>query len=173
MSGPKPTRDQGDLAEMLETLLDKGVVINADIAVSVGDTELLGVKLRAAVASFETAAEYGLEFPGGTDMDRVKRAADVDEFPAEGEGVSDVLLEDRDQLLDGESTDADPERANSRESGDAADAAASTSAPESVEPEPTDAPESVEPEPIDPPESVEPEPTDPPESVEPESTTDE
>ena len=38
MSGPKPTRDQGDLAEMLETLLDKGVVINADIAVSVGDT---------------------------------------------------------------------------------------------------------------------------------------
>ena len=56
-------------------LLDKGVVVNADIVVSIGDTELLGVKVRAAIASFETAAEYGLEFPEGTDMDRVEAAA--------------------------------------------------------------------------------------------------
>lgn len=79
MSDPKPTRSQGDLAELVETLLDKGVVINADIAVSVGDTELLGVKLRAALASFETAAEYGLEFPSGTDMERVQKAAGLEE----------------------------------------------------------------------------------------------
>lgn len=77
MSEPKPTRSQGDLAEMLELLLDKGVVVNADIAVSIGDTELLGIELRAAIASFETAAEYGLEFPTGTDMARVEEAADV------------------------------------------------------------------------------------------------
>jgi hypothetical protein len=57
---------------MVEMLLDKGVVINADIVVSVGDTELLGVRLRAAVASFETAAQYGLEFPAGTDPARVE-----------------------------------------------------------------------------------------------------
>lgn len=81
MSGPQPTRDQGDLAEMLETLLDKGVVINADIAVSVGDTELLGVRIHAAVASFETAAEYGLAFPSGTDTARVADAAGVEELP--------------------------------------------------------------------------------------------
>lgn len=77
MSDPKPTRSQGDLAELLETLLDKGVVINADIAVTVGDTELLGIKLRAALASFETAAAYGLEFPSGTDMDRVHDQAGI------------------------------------------------------------------------------------------------
>ena len=77
MSDPKPTRSQGDLAETLEMLLDKGVVVNADIAVSVGSTELLGIELRAAIASFETAAKYGLEFPGGTDMDRVERVAGV------------------------------------------------------------------------------------------------
>ncbi|AFK19409.1 gas vesicle protein [Haloferax mediterranei ATCC 33500] len=77
MSAPKPTRSQGDLAEMLEMLLDKGVVINADIAVSIGDTELLGIELRAAVASFETAAQYGLEFPTGTDMERVEEAAGI------------------------------------------------------------------------------------------------
>lgn len=75
MSGPKPTRTQGDLAQMLETLLDKGVVINADIAITIGDTELLSVKLRAAIASFETAAEYGLEFPLGTDLEAVEAAA--------------------------------------------------------------------------------------------------
>jgi len=77
MSDPKPTRSQGDLAEMLEMLLDKGVVVNADIAVSVGDTELLGIELRAAIASFETAAEYGLEFPTGTNMEQVESAADI------------------------------------------------------------------------------------------------
>lgn len=77
MSDPKPTRSQGDLAEMLEMLLDKGVVVNADIAVSVGDTELLGIELRAAIASFETAAEYGLEFPMGTDMEHVESAAGI------------------------------------------------------------------------------------------------
>ncbi len=75
MSDPKPTRTQGDLAQMLETLLDKGVVINADIAITIGDTELLSVKLRAAIASFETAAEYGLEFPLGTDLDSVTEAS--------------------------------------------------------------------------------------------------
>lgn len=78
MGGAKPTRTQGDLAQMLETLLDKGVVINADIAVTIGDTELLGVKLRAAIASFETAAEYGLEFPLGTDLEAVDGADSVD-----------------------------------------------------------------------------------------------
>jgi hypothetical protein len=84
MGNPKPTRTQGDLAEMLETLLDKGVVINADIAVTVGDTELLGVQLRAAIASFETAAEYGLEFPMGTDMERVEQSAGVDSLDDTG-----------------------------------------------------------------------------------------
>lgn len=77
MSNPKPTRSQGDLAETLEMLLDKGVVVNADVVVSVGDTELLGIELRAAIASFETAAEYGLEFPTGTDMQQVESAANT------------------------------------------------------------------------------------------------
>jgi len=66
----QPSRQQADLAEVVEMLLDKGIVINADIAVSIGDTQLLGVQVRAAIASFETAAKYGLEFPEGTDMPR-------------------------------------------------------------------------------------------------------
>lgn len=76
MSSPKPTRDQGDLAEVLELILDKGLVINADIAITVGDTEMIGIELRAAIASFETAAKYGLAFPSGTDMERLAEATE-------------------------------------------------------------------------------------------------
>ena len=62
-------RDMGTLADLIDRILDKGLVINADIAVSVVGVELLGIKIRAAVASFETAARYGLEFPSGTRME--------------------------------------------------------------------------------------------------------
>ncbi|MDQ2049610.1 gas vesicle protein [Natronolimnohabitans sp. A-GB9] len=76
----QPSRQKADLAEVVEMLLDKGIVINADIAVSIGDTQLLGVQVRAAIASFETAAKYGLEFPEGTDMRRVAAAVDDPEI---------------------------------------------------------------------------------------------
>jgi len=57
---------EGTLSDVIDKILDKGLVINADIAVSVAGVELLGIKIRAALASFETAAKYGLEFPSGT-----------------------------------------------------------------------------------------------------------
>lgn len=61
---------RGDsLADVIERILDKGLVINADIMVSVAGVELLGIKINAALASFETAAKYGLEFPSGTNME--------------------------------------------------------------------------------------------------------
>ncbi len=58
----------GGLADAVERILDRGLVINADISVSVAGTELLGIKIRAALASFETAALYGLDFPSGTNL---------------------------------------------------------------------------------------------------------
>ena len=51
------------LADVVERVLDKGLVINADIVISLCQTELLSIKLRAALASFETAAKWGLAFP--------------------------------------------------------------------------------------------------------------
>ncbi|WP_254538145.1 gas vesicle protein GvpJ [Halomarina litorea] len=65
-------------------LLDKGIVINADIAVTVGETELLGIHIRAALASFETAAKYGLQFPDGTDMRRVEEASGRSQMHSKG-----------------------------------------------------------------------------------------
>jgi len=58
------------LADVIDRILDKGLVINADICVSVAGVELLGIKIRAAIASFETAARYGLEFPSGTNYEK-------------------------------------------------------------------------------------------------------
>lgn len=68
----EPSRDKNDkgsLVDVIDRLLDKGLVINADITVSVAGVELLGVKVRAALASFATAAKYGLEFPSGTNIE--------------------------------------------------------------------------------------------------------
>ncbi|MGA2284650.1 MAG: gas vesicle protein [Dehalococcoidia bacterium] len=66
----RPTVDRVEgLADVIDTILDKGLVINADIAVSVVGVELLGIKIRAALASFETAARYGLEFPSGANLE--------------------------------------------------------------------------------------------------------
>ena len=66
----KPEKEEtNSLADVIDRLLDKGLVINADIAISLAGTELLGIKIRAALASFETAARYGLAFPSDTKLD--------------------------------------------------------------------------------------------------------
>ncbi len=77
MNGLMP-EGRGGLADAIERILDKGLVINADISVTVAGTELLGIKIRAALASFETAAKYGLEFPSGTNLNAAAwREADM------------------------------------------------------------------------------------------------
>jgi ribosomal protein L37AE/L43A len=65
----RPEKENSGLADAIDRILDKGLVINADIAISVAGVELLGIKIRAALASFETAAKYGLEFPSGTNLE--------------------------------------------------------------------------------------------------------
>lgn len=59
---------ESSLAELIDRILDKGLVINADIKIDLAGTEILGIKLRAALASFETAAKFGLAFPSGTNL---------------------------------------------------------------------------------------------------------
>jgi len=68
MLAERDNNSSGGLADTIDRILDKGLVINADIVVSVTGVELLGIKIRAALASFETAAKYGLEFPSGTNI---------------------------------------------------------------------------------------------------------
>ena len=63
MSEMQTMGNSSSLVDVIDRILDKGLVINADITISLVGVELLGIKIRAALASFETAAKYGLEFP--------------------------------------------------------------------------------------------------------------
>src|SRR5690242_21771422 len=51
-----------NLGDILERVLDKGLVIAGDIQVNLLDIELLTVKLRLVIASLETAREVGINW---------------------------------------------------------------------------------------------------------------
>lgn len=65
-SGPSPYGRQGassaNLADILERVLDKGVVIAGDIQINLLDIELLTIKLRLLVASVDKAKEMGIDW---------------------------------------------------------------------------------------------------------------
>jgi hypothetical protein len=44
----------------LDRVLDKGLVINADLIISLAGVPLIGVNLRAALAGMETMLQYGM-----------------------------------------------------------------------------------------------------------------
>jgi hypothetical protein len=50
------------LADILERVLDKGIVIAGDIQVNLLDIELLTIKLRLLVASVDKAKEMGIDW---------------------------------------------------------------------------------------------------------------
>ncbi|GAA2722219.1 MULTISPECIES: gas vesicle protein [Streptomyces] len=61
--GPPATTASGaNLADILERVLDKGVVIAGDIRVNLLDIELLTIKLRLVVASVDKAKEMGIDW---------------------------------------------------------------------------------------------------------------
>lgn len=51
-----------NLADILERVLDKGIVIAGDITISLADVELLNIKIRLLVASVEKAKEMGIDW---------------------------------------------------------------------------------------------------------------
>lgn len=50
------------LGEILERILDKGVVIAGDISIALCDVELLTIKIRLVVASVDKAMEMGIDW---------------------------------------------------------------------------------------------------------------
>jgi hypothetical protein len=51
-----------NLADILERVLDKGIVIAGDIQINLLDIELLTIKLRLLVASVDRAKEMGIDW---------------------------------------------------------------------------------------------------------------
>jgi gas vesicle protein GvpA/GvpJ/GvpM family len=54
--------DSANLADILERVLDKGIVIAGDIQINLLDIELLTVKLRLLIASVDRAREMGINW---------------------------------------------------------------------------------------------------------------
>jgi hypothetical protein len=57
-----PGREPAQLADVLERVLDKGIVIAGDIQINLLDIELLTIKLRLLVASADKARELGIDW---------------------------------------------------------------------------------------------------------------
>lgn len=51
-----------NLADILERVLDKGIVIAGDIRIQLADVQLLDIKIRLLVASVEKAKEIGIDW---------------------------------------------------------------------------------------------------------------
>jgi len=57
----EPTRNShATLVDLLDRVLDKGLIIHADLIISLAGVPLIGVNLRAALAGMETMIQYGI-----------------------------------------------------------------------------------------------------------------
>jgi Gas vesicle protein len=61
-SGGASGRGAANLGDILERILDKGLVIAGDIKVNLLDIELLTIKLRLVIASLDTARQVGINW---------------------------------------------------------------------------------------------------------------
>ncbi len=51
-----------NLADILERVLDRGIVIAGDIRINLANVELLTIKIRLLIASVEKAREMGIDW---------------------------------------------------------------------------------------------------------------
>lgn len=56
------TPQTSNLLEVLEKILDKGVVIAGDIKISLADVDLLTIRIRLLIASVDKAREIGMDW---------------------------------------------------------------------------------------------------------------
>ncbi|MGW1793763.1 gas vesicle protein GvpJ [Streptomyces tubercidicus] len=103
-TGPSPYGRQGssaNLADILERVLDKGVVIAGDIQINLLDIELLTIKLRLLVASVDKAKEMGIDWwehdPSLSSRARPPQQVPTG-HPVETDRGSDPLAEENRQL---------------------------------------------------------------------------
>jgi hypothetical protein len=59
---PAPSRQPDGLADVLERILDKGLVIAGDIQLNLLDIELITIKVRLLLASADTAQQMGIDW---------------------------------------------------------------------------------------------------------------
>lgn len=60
--GIQKATDGSSLGDILEKILEKGIVIAGDISISLADVELLTIKIRLVIASVDKAMEMGINW---------------------------------------------------------------------------------------------------------------
>ena len=63
MSVKEISSRQLTIVDLVDRILDKGVVITGDITVSIVGVDLLSLKINLVIASLETAKRYGIKLP--------------------------------------------------------------------------------------------------------------
>ena len=61
-SGITKSTSSGTLADVLERVLDKGIVIAGDIRVNLVEVELLTIQIRLVICSVDKAREMGMDW---------------------------------------------------------------------------------------------------------------
>lgn len=57
----EPTRTgRATLVDLIDRVLDKGLILHADLIITLAGVPLIGVSLRTAIAGIEAMAKYGL-----------------------------------------------------------------------------------------------------------------
>jgi Tfp pilus assembly protein PilO len=62
MSQITHTTNSATLADILERVIDKGVVVAGDIKINLADVELLNIKIRLLICSVDKAVELGINW---------------------------------------------------------------------------------------------------------------
>lgn len=62
MSGHGQSMQPDGLADILERILDKGIVVAGDVSVSLVGIELLSIRLRLLIATVDKAKEMGINW---------------------------------------------------------------------------------------------------------------
>lgn len=76
--------NRATLVDLLDRVLDKGIMLDADLMITMVGIPLIGIKLKAAIAGIETMLEYGL----WNDWDEAQRAYAAEERRMKELGLS-------------------------------------------------------------------------------------
>jgi len=74
---PQDTKAAANIFELLDRILDKGLVIVGDIRISVADIELLKIQIRLLICSVDKAKEMGIDFSWAKGIEETKDKEDL------------------------------------------------------------------------------------------------
>lgn len=88
-----------NLVDILERVLDKGIVIAGDISIKLVDVELLTINIRLLIASVDRAKEIGIDWwEGNPFLSSLARRREEDRKAAEKDAEIEALKKKLEQL---------------------------------------------------------------------------